>query len=78
MKRGEVHFLTSLCSPSPYAPALCPPLPVHPYASALLTWPPFPSPYPPAQVEWFYFTSYLKHWSQPKFSDALACVPQVW
>ena len=35
-------------------------------------------PFNPAQVEWFYFTSYLKHWSQPKFSDALACMPQVW
>jgi len=29
------------------------------------------------QVEWFYFTNYIRHWSQPKFSDALGSVPQV-
>ena len=28
-------------------------------------------------MEWFYFTNYVKHWSQPKFSDALGSVPQV-
>lgn len=29
------------------------------------------------QVEWFYFTNYVKHWSQAKFSDALGSIPQV-
>ena len=29
------------------------------------------------QVEWFYFTSYVKHWSQDKFSVALGSIPQV-
>ena len=29
------------------------------------------------QVEWFYFTSYVKHWTQSNFSDALGSIPQV-
>ncbi len=30
-----------------------------------------------SQVEWFYFTNYIKHWSQPRFVDAMATIPQV-
>eukprot|EP00955_Chlamydomonas_euryale_P013335 143755-Chlamydomonas_euryale.AAC.1 len=29
------------------------------------------------QVEWFYFTMYAKHWSQPLFADALASIPHA-
>eukprot|EP00798_Chlamydomonas_sp_ICE-L_P031952 gene31952-33736_t len=29
------------------------------------------------QVKWLYFDNYVKHWSEDKFSDAMASVPQV-
>lgn len=30
-----------------------------------------------SQVEWYYFSHYVKHWSEPMFSDALATIPQI-
>ena len=35
-------------------------------------------PYPIiTQVEWFFFTAYIQHWSTPLFNDALREVPQL-
>ncbi len=30
------------------------------------------------QVHEFFFRNYLRHWSQPVFSDVLNTIPQVW